>query len=60
MSPPRLILTGAAGFLGSAVASEYVSRGWEVHGIDAVAARPPAPDLASFEQITLRAASWPK
>lgn len=39
-SPPRVVVTGAAGFVGGAVLREYVARGYEVVGITRRAAKP--------------------
>lgn len=51
-SRPSLMLTGASGFLGRAIAMVAVSRGWSVHGIDIL---PPenAPKLAAYHQLSL-------
>lgn len=52
MSTRKLLLTGAAGFLGRAVAHAFLQQGWEVHGLDAAPAAKAPPGI-TYEQVTL-------
>jgi nucleoside-diphosphate-sugar epimerase len=50
MSPERVIVTGASGFIGSQVLAPLMRRGYEVH---AVGRRPPAEPAVSFHEVDL-------
>jgi len=52
MSAGRLLLLGAGGFLGRAVARDFAQRGWDILGIDAAPAQN-APSSISYEQMAL-------
>jgi UDP-glucose 4-epimerase len=54
----KLLLLGAAGFLGRSAAREFLQRGWEVFGADAAPAQN-APSGIQYEQVSLPSPELP-
>ena len=56
MSPPRILVTGVAGFIGSNLAHDLLERGYRVVGVDDLSygVREQIPDACDFHQVDIR------